>query len=57
MAEIKKVTVKATGEEINVYQLRLGNYYDYDNMSADKPPSAIKAGKKEFKKDELIFEN
>ena len=51
----KKATIKATGETINVYSLSNGNYYDYDNMGADKPPSAMKAGKKEFKKDELTF--
>ena len=51
----KKATIKATGEKLNVYSLRNGNYYNYDNMGSGKPPSAIKAGKKEFKKDELIF--
>ena len=50
-----KATIKATGEVINVYQLSGGTYYDYDNMGEDKPPSAPKAGKKEFKKEELLF--
>lgn len=52
---MKKVKIKATGETINVYLLNNGNYYDYDNMGADKLPSATKANKKEFEKNELIF--
>ena len=56
-ANIKQVTIKATGEKINVYLLNRGTYYDYENMGEHLPPSAIKAGKKEFNKKELIFIN
>ena len=49
-------TVKATGEKLNVYKLKNGNYYDYDSMGANLPPSAPKAGKKEFSPTELILE-
>jgi hypothetical protein len=46
-------TVKATNEKLIVYRLNNGNYYDYQNMGANQPPAAPKAGKKEFKADEL----
>lgn len=51
----KTATIIATGEALKVYPLRNGNYYDYNNMSEDKPPSAPKADKKEFARGELIF--
>jgi len=50
---MSKATVKATGEELTVYLLQNGNYYDYKAMGANEPPSAPKAGKKEFTRDEL----
>ena len=46
-------TIKATGERIRLYKLNNGNYYDFDNMGANQPPSAPKANKKEFTKDKL----
>lgn len=52
-AQIKPVTVRATGEKLNVYKLQNGNYYDYDAMGAGDPPTAHKADKKEFTKNEL----
>lgn len=52
---IVEATVKATGEKLVVYKLHSGNWYDYDNMGAGDPPKALKAGKKEFTKDELII--
>jgi len=55
MDNLKKAKVKSTGELINVYRLISGNYYDYDNMSEALPPSAVKAGKKEFAPNELII--
>lgn len=54
-----QATVKATGEKLRVYKLKSGNYYDYDNMGADLkmfPPSAPRANKKEFTKEELILQ-
>lgn len=49
-------TVRATGEKLTVYKLiQAGTFYDYDNMGGDKPPAAMKAGKKEFRPDELII--
>ena len=51
-----KATIKTTGETITVFSLNNGSYYDYYNMGEEKPPSAIKAGKKEFEKGELIFD-
>lgn len=53
MAELFKAKVKDTGEILTVYKLHNSNYYDYDNMGANEPPSAIKANKKEFSKDEI----
>lgn len=47
--------VKSTKEPLKVYKLASGNYYDYDRMGSHEPPSAIKAGKKEFTPDELII--
>lgn len=52
---VRKVTVKATKETLNVYSLKNGNYHDADRMGANELPTAQKAGKKEFTKDELIF--
>ena len=54
-AEIFKVRIIQTGEEIEVYRLSNGNYYDYHNMGVSDIASAPKAGKKEFKKKELLF--
>lgn len=51
----KKAKVKSTGEVIKVYKLSGGNWYDFDNMGADQPPAALRAGKKEFKESELEF--
>lgn len=51
---MKKATIKETGEKINVYQLSNSNYYDYDAMGEDQPPTS-KLGKKEFTKEELTF--
>ena len=56
-ASIKEATIRATGENIKVYLLNRCTYYDYDNMFEHQPPSASKAGKKEFNKKELIFNN
>lgn len=59
MAEVIHATIKKTSEKLRVYKLtQLGTdgeckYYDYDNMGADKKPSAPKADKKEFEKQEL----
>jgi hypothetical protein len=55
MAQTFTATVKSTGETLTVYKLQNGNYYDYENMGANMPPSAQKAGKKEFDKTELIL--
>lgn len=49
----KKAKVKATGEVLTVYKLQNGYWYDYVNMGVNYPPSAPKAGKKEFKENEL----
>jgi len=57
MSDLIKATVKATNEKINVYLLNDGDYYDYDNMSERLPPSAPKANKKRFKKEELTLRN
>jgi len=51
-----KAIVKATSETLKVYRLKNGNYYDFENMGENMPPSAKKAGKKEFKPDELIMQ-
>jgi len=55
MAKELKATIKATSEKITVYRLNNGNYFDFENMGANMPPSAVKAGKKEFKESELII--
>lgn len=56
MSNLKiEATVKATGEKVIVYKLNNGNYYDYERMGANEHPTASKAGKKEFAKDELIL--
>ena len=52
---VNQATVKATGEKLNVYKLHNGNFFDYDNMGGNMPPSAAKAGKKEFAPEELII--
>lgn len=51
--DIYKAKVLATNEHIKVYKLANGNWYDHENMEQDKPPSAVKADKKEFKTSEL----
>lgn len=51
----KRAIVKATSENVNVYLLKNGNYHDADAMGNNEAPTAKKAGKKEFTKDELIF--
>jgi len=55
MSDLKKATIIATSEQINVYKLENGNYYDYDGLGENKPPTATKANKKEFEKKELRF--
>ena len=50
-----EATVKATGEKLTVYKLGNGNYYDYKAMGASEPPTASKAGKKEFTPSELTI--
>ena len=49
------VKILATGEVIRVYRLTNGNYYDSEKMAENKPPKAIKAGKKEFFPLEIEF--
>jgi len=51
----RKAIVIATGEEVVVYRLQTGNYYDSKNWPENKPPSARLANKKEFTPDELRF--
>ena len=51
--EIYKAKVTATNERLTVYKTSSGYWYDYENMATDKPPSAVKAGKKMFSADEL----
>lgn len=46
--KIHRIKIKATGEVINASRLTSGEWSDYDNMGADQPPQAIKAGKKIF---------
>lgn len=50
-------TVKSTGEKIKVYPSRNlpDVWYDFDNMGCDKPPAAMRAGKKQFQSSELII--
>ena len=48
-------TVKETKEQLIVYKLNNGNFYDYKSMGANELPQAIKSGKKEFRPDELIL--
>lgn len=51
---IKQAKIKATGETLKVYKLaELGKWADYENMGANMPPSAPKAGKKKFDESEL----
>ena len=50
-----QATVKKTGENLIVYSLKDGNFYDFENLSEALPPSAPKSGKKEFTKDEIII--
>lgn len=57
---IRKATVKATGEFVNVYRLRdlkddKPQYYDADAISESKKPTAVRANKKQFAYDELEF--
>jgi hypothetical protein len=56
MSYSKKLTVKIkeTGEIIEVYQLRNGNYHDWHAVGADQPATS-KTGKKEFKKEEVVL--
>lgn len=49
-----KVTIIATGEVIEVYRLRTGEYYDYRAMGENEIASS-KTGKKRFKKEEIIL--
>ena len=51
--DIYKAKIKETGERLKVYELANGNWYDYDNQEQDKPPTAVKANKKEFRPGEL----
>lgn len=51
--DIYKAKVLATNERLKVYKLANGNWYDYDGMEQDKPPTAVKADKKEFSAKEL----
>jgi len=51
--EIYKAKVLATAERLTVYKLANGNWYDYENQGQDKPPTAVRADKKEFRTDEL----
>lgn len=53
--DIYKVRVNSTGEILEVYKLKNGNFYDYKNMGEHLPPSAPISGKKEFKKSEVII--
>lgn len=55
MSKLQNVTVKKTGESLEVYRLWDGDYYDWKGMSEADPPTAAQAGKKKFKKEELIF--
>lgn len=55
MSDLKKATIIETGETIDVYRLDTGNWYDYEGMGMDKPPTAAKADKKEFEEKELKF--
>lgn len=47
-----KVQVIQTGEVIECYKLSNGNYFDYNNMGADKPATSS-TGKKEFSESEV----
>ncbi len=51
--EIYKAKVLDTNERLTVYKLANGNYYDYEAMEHELPPSAVKANKKEFRANEL----
>jgi len=49
-----EITIKSTGEKIKAYKLENGNWYDYDGMGANSPPTS-KTGKREFTKEEIII--
>lgn len=51
--DIYKAKVIATNETLKVYKLANGGYYDYENQEEEDPPAAKKAGKKEFRPEEL----
>lgn len=51
--DIYKAKVIATAERLKVYKTANGTWYDYDNQDEKQPPSAPKAGKKEFQPEEL----
>ncbi len=55
MSKLIKATIIETGEQVNVYKLENGNYYDFDGLGENNPPTAVKANKKEFTKKELRF--
>lgn len=55
MSKVQTVTVKETGEVLEVYWVSSGGYYDWKGISEAAPPTAKKANKKRFQKDELIF--
>ena len=46
-------TIIATGEQIKVYSLKNGHYYDANAISNNNPPTAKRANKKEFTREEL----
>lgn len=53
---MKTATIKETGEKINIYLIHSnGKWYDYDAMGASDLATS-KLGKKEFDKNELVFD-
>ena len=56
MSKQLDATVKSTGEKLTVYKLQNGNYYDFEAMWHNEPPSAPKSGKKEFSPSELTID-
>jgi len=50
----KKAIVRATKEEITVYQLQRGGWHDANCIGANQPPTS-KTGKKVFTTKELKF--
>lgn len=47
------VLIKETNEKVIVYKLKNGNFYDFENMAKNLPPTAKEAGKKEFTPNEV----